>query len=131
MVELDRNLGVISELVNKWYSHLFPDLLATPEFTISRAMVTIWKTKVFNKIEATLFESFRGTLIKARHEQIKKGKGIGDYDEDKNTILLNRFIQSIGDLSINEIKVHMLGNTKFIPDDPYEQLETIIISETR
>lgn len=42
-----------------------------------------------------------------------------------------RFVHAVADLSINELKVHFLGSTKFAPDDPYMELHTILLKRTK
>ncbi len=43
----------------------------------------------------------------------------------------SRFAQAVADLSINELKVHFLGSTKFEPDEPYRSLHSAVIEHTR
>jgi len=93
-------------------------------------MATLWKSKVFNKLKHILFTSFR-TLFTLERQRESQNKGVDPFKEAKNMTLLSRFMQSIGDLSINEVKVHMLGSTKFVPDDPYEELENMVLVDTR
>lgn len=137
MVELDRNLKVISDLVNVCYASLFPDLQEVPEFTITRAMATIWKAKVFDKLKDTLFISFRAALLFQRRQQIKEVRSKkGEWEQDffsaaRSGGLLGRFVQSVADISVNEVKVHTLGSTQFVPDEAYAQLQKAILEDTR
>eukprot|EP00826_Nyctotherus_ovalis_P054426 TRINITY_DN7125_c0_g2_i15.p1 TRINITY_DN7125_c0_g2~~TRINITY_DN7125_c0_g2_i15.p1 ORF type:complete len:405 (-),score=56.96 TRINITY_DN7125_c0_g2_i15:21-1235(-) len=137
IIELDRNLKVISDLVNMCYANLFPDLQEVPKFTVTRAMATIWKTKVFDKLKDILFTSFRTTLFLQRQQQAKelrskKGKLEMDFFSDaKSGGLLGRFVQSVADISVNEVKIHMLGSTKFAPDEAYTQLQEAVLEDTR
>jgi hypothetical protein len=92
-------------------------------------MATLWKHKVFNKLKHILFTSFRALFN--LEQQAKPVNEISDFFHKAKSTLLNRFVQSISDLSINEVKVHMLGSTKFVPDGPYEELESMILANTR
>eukprot|EP00826_Nyctotherus_ovalis_P054424 TRINITY_DN7125_c0_g2_i12.p1 TRINITY_DN7125_c0_g2~~TRINITY_DN7125_c0_g2_i12.p1 ORF type:complete len:225 (-),score=33.54 TRINITY_DN7125_c0_g2_i12:537-1142(-) len=119
------------------YANLFPDLQEVPKFTVTRAMATIWKTKVFDKLKDILFTSFRTTLFLQRQQQAKelrskKGKLEMDFFSDaKSGGLLGRFVQSVADISVNEVKIHMLGSTKFAPDEAYTQLQEAVLEDTR
>ena len=42
-----------------------------------------------------------------------------------------RYVQATADLSINELKVHYLGSTKFVPDAPYAELNAEIQTHTK
>lgn len=44
---------------------------------------------------------------------------------------LNRFAQSVADLSINELKIHFLGSTKIELEDPYKSLNKIFLKQTK
>lgn len=136
MIEYDRNLHTICDLINQCYQELFPTFPQMPEFTFSRLMATLWKMQVYNKLKDNLFSSFKAILRIERRIQGKNTsrpvEAMTDFfDEPKTTSLLSRFIQSIADISINEIKVHMLGSTKFEPDEPYAQLQDIIVVDTK
>lgn len=135
MVEFDRNLKGICDMINQCYSKLFPNHPNSPAFTFSRAMTTIWKAKVFDKLKDKLFASFRDILNLERRKQATE-KAISEeemtdfFNEPKNFMLLNKFVQAVTDISINEISVHMIGSSKFVPDETYSQLEDIILSDT-
>ena len=61
------------------------------------------------------------------------------FHENKNILLLSRygsrlqrsFVHAVADISINELKVHHLGSTKFVPDEPYQELNRKIIRMTK
>eukprot|EP00826_Nyctotherus_ovalis_P040724 TRINITY_DN4036_c0_g1_i3.p2 TRINITY_DN4036_c0_g1~~TRINITY_DN4036_c0_g1_i3.p2 ORF type:complete len:160 (-),score=35.77 TRINITY_DN4036_c0_g1_i3:566-1045(-) len=101
-----------------------------PQFTFGRAMVIIWKAKVFNKLQDELFTSFKFVLAKERMKE-KADSMMEDFDQLTPALLLSKFVQAIADLSINEIKVHMMGSTKFVPDEPYAKLHELIVFETK
>lgn len=133
--------------MNECYATLYPKLLGYPEFSFSRAMATFWKVKVFNKLQVNLFDSFKHLLSEERAEKIKQGEektklnrkkeqlynfqvALIHYDS-KNFQLLTKFVQAIADISINEVKVHMLGSTKFMSDEPYVKLHDLIMANTK
>jgi len=137
MIEFDRSLSSITALVNKCYAFLFPKLPGYPGFSFSRLMATLWRVKVFNKMQGQLFDSFKDLLNKERREQKKKEYVSAEYEEmmncfveSKNSTILSKFIQAIADISINEITIHMLGSTKLRPDEPYLKLQDEIITRT-
>ena len=45
--------------------------------------------------------------------------------------LAERFIQSVADISINELKIHFLGSTKVDLDEPYKELNKAIFKQTK
>lgn len=56
----------------------------------------------------------------------------GEFGNDcKACIAASRFIQAIADLSINEIKVHTLGSTKFVMEEPYQSLHSTLIGKSK
>lgn len=146
MIEFDKVFGPLCYLVNECYAILLPKLPGYPEFSISRAMATFWKVKVFSKLEINLFDAFKQLLSEERAERIKEGKArtkvckkseaanastpLSHY-ESKSSQILNKFVQSIADISINEVKVHMLGSTKLVPDEPYAKLHEVVMAGTK
>lgn len=46
-------------------------------------------------------------------------------------MFLHRFTHAIADLSINELKIHFLGSTKVQLDEPYQNLNKMIIKQTK
>jgi len=143
MIELDKSLGPLCYLVNECYSTLFPKLPGYPEFSISRAMATFWKIKVFNKLQINLFDAFKYLLTEERDLEIKQGQSKTKLNKptnilmslshygSKNFQILNKFVQAIADISINEVKVHMLGSTKLVPDEPYTNLHEVVMANTK
>lgn len=148
MIELDKNLGPLCYLVNECYATLFPKLPGYPEFSLSRAMATFWKIKVFNKLQINLFDAFKHLLSEERSIKIKQGEAktkakmskdevapnssiAMSHYESKNFQILNKFVQAIADISINEVKVHMLGSTQLVPDEPYAKLHEVVMANTK
>lgn len=146
MIELDKNLGPLCYLVNECYAILFPKLPGYPEFSLSRAMATFWKVKVFNKLQLNLFDAFKHLLSEERSIKIKQGEAktkvnknevlynssiAMSHYEPKNFQILNKFVQAIADISINEVKVHMLGSTQLVPDEPYAKLHEVVMANTK
>ena len=181
-MELDKVMEPVCKLVNDCYEACFPDLPQFPKFSFTRAMITLWKAKVYAKIESNLAEAFVTLLHKERQAEIKlgeqktneqkhvwmfnrsrkkagqKGKdkshsvslerpveeeaeefrflnvhvGMGEeFAEEKNWDLIALFVQCVADLSINELKIHFLGSTKVDLDEPYKELNKIIIKQTK
>lgn len=143
MIEFDKSLGSICYFINECYSTLFPNLPGYPEFSLSRAMATFWKIKVFDKLQLNLFETFMGLLSEERIKKLKVGElktklrnkpgsdKVPVKSESRNFQVLNKFVQTIVDISINEVKVHMLGSTKLVTDKPYEALQDLVIINTK
>lgn len=73
MIELDNALSSVCRQVNDCYENLYPNLPKYPKFSFTRAMVTLWKAKVFSKIESNLIEAFVGILTAQRKEIIQAG----------------------------------------------------------
>eukprot|EP00829_Urostomides_striatus_P015137 TRINITY_DN4680_c0_g1_i1.p1 TRINITY_DN4680_c0_g1~~TRINITY_DN4680_c0_g1_i1.p1 ORF type:complete len:121 (+),score=45.07 TRINITY_DN4680_c0_g1_i1:64-426(+) len=57
MIELDKVMGSICKVINECYEAVYPNLPKFPKFSFTRAMVTIWKSKVHAKIEPILLEA--------------------------------------------------------------------------
>jgi hypothetical protein len=58
MIELDKRLSKVSNVINKCYETLFPNFPRFPQFTFTRAMLTIWLEFVYKKLENKLFDAF-------------------------------------------------------------------------
>jgi hypothetical protein len=74
MIELDKTLKPLCKVINDCYEVLYPNFPRYPKFSVSRAMVTLWKAKVFSKIYLNLFEAFSSVLVVEREEHVKEGK---------------------------------------------------------
>lgn len=146
MIELDKVLKPFAKSINHCYQSLYPDLPQYPQFSFSRAMMILWREKVYFKIKNKLLEAFVSLLDDKRNEEIKLGKrktkesGIPSYMCDtpienlmncRKIELLIKFIQSVVDISVNELTIHYLGSTKAMLDDPYKELHRIIIIKTK
>lgn len=139
MIEFDRILSPICILVNKCFASLFPGLPAFPEFSFTRLMATLWRVKVFDKMQGELFDAFKRMLGEERRERAASGKEYSSENEEemldccdssRNANVLSKFLQAVADISINEVTIHMLGSTKLMPDSPYLKLEDEIILST-
>ena len=45
--------------------------------------------------------------------------------------IINNYANAMADLSVNDLNIHYIGHTKFIPEIPYELLHLSVISTTR
>lgn len=167
MIELDRTLEPLCKLVNDCYEACFPNYPQFPKFSFTRAMITLWRSKVYTRLESNLAEALTTLLESERAAKIREGelrtnlekkslpaKGIsksvivegteavpveegskslmGPPGEDSaGRELIGRFVQTVADLSVNELKIHFLGSTKADLDDVYKELNRIIIKQTK
>jgi len=148
MIELDRVFKPIAKYMNSCYESLFPELCQYPQFSFSRAMIILWKKKVYMKIKSNLIEAFVMLLKEQRSAEIEAGKiktknqknktpvnpfdsSLSNIYNDDNHELLSRFVQGVVDLSVNELTVHYLGSTKAKLQEPYEELSKIIMQQTK
>lgn len=84
MIELDKTLYKVTNLINTCYEELFPSLPRYPKFSFTRAMITIWKDVVYNKLENTLSNEFISLFKEVRDNKMQKflntkiheGKGV-------------------------------------------------------
>eukprot|EP00826_Nyctotherus_ovalis_P015853 TRINITY_DN14543_c0_g1_i8.p1 TRINITY_DN14543_c0_g1~~TRINITY_DN14543_c0_g1_i8.p1 ORF type:complete len:141 (-),score=33.76 TRINITY_DN14543_c0_g1_i8:42-464(-) len=140
MVEFDKTLRGFSRLVNQCYEQTFPNLPCYPKFSASRAMTSLWKNVVYHKLEQLILERFTqefnelldhkfGVLLEKKRPEVVEGMEFADAAEEFP--VLYRTVQAVVDLSINELRVHFLGSTKFVPDAPYSILNEHILSLTR
>jgi len=49
---------------------------------------------------------------------------------NKDVDLLFKFVHSVADLSVNELTVHYLGSTKTNLEEPYRELDKVILKQT-
>ena len=147
MIEFDKNLCKVTEVINKCYQTLFPYLPCYPKFTFTRAMIAIWKSIVYNKLESKLFQAFVMLYTEVRTKKSEANShskmGFNPFNEtDKNIqkeLLLSRYLckfnnrlsQSIVDISVNDLRIHFLGSTKFVPDGPYSKFNELILQLTK
>jgi len=160
MIELDKTFEPFTRAVNECYESVFPDLCRYPRFSFSRAMTILWKEKVYAKIKLNLLDAFTQILQEKKSYEIKAGKlmtkkesshslqtatnalllpNLKKHDpvlaneifKNTNVELSSRFIQSIADLSINELTIHYLGSTKLVLDEPYKELDELIQKQTK
>ena len=74
MIELDKALEPLCRIINECYETLFPGLPQYPKFSFTRAMVTLWKAKVYSKIDSNLTEALTALIDKERQEQMRLGE---------------------------------------------------------
>ena len=103
-------------------------------------MATFWRVKVFNKIQDKLFAAYMAVLESEIEKTISTEKKIAfkdiesmveNFEDSGNCFELFRFLQTIADISINEVTIHMLGSTKLMPDEPYLQLQNVIMADVK
>lgn len=150
MIELDKRLSKVCEVVNKCYEALFPNYPRYPQFTFTRAMIAMWKEVVYTKLETILFEDFATLFKEVSNNRLKAFLArpavppsekmlAGDSREKRREaakeqllsryfpLFIGRTVQAIADLSVNDLKIHFLGSTKFVPDGPYSDLHEAIL----
>lgn len=160
MVELDKVFEGFAKAVNECYENVFPGLCQYPKFSLSRAMIVMWKKKVYSKIGINLLNAFMQLIQERRSFEIKAGKTMtskkpshGIYPQTegallptlrhynavlanevfgtRNIELMGRFAQAVADLSVNEITVHYLGSTKAKVEEPYAKLDKAVLKQTK
>eukprot|EP00826_Nyctotherus_ovalis_P054814 TRINITY_DN7213_c0_g2_i1.p3 TRINITY_DN7213_c0_g2~~TRINITY_DN7213_c0_g2_i1.p3 ORF type:complete len:157 (-),score=15.55 TRINITY_DN7213_c0_g2_i1:825-1295(-) len=152
MIELDKRLRKVCEVVNKCYEALFPNYPRYPQFTFTRAMITMWKEVVYAKLSGVLFEGFATLFKEVSNNRLTaflarpavfaspNEKALGGASKEKRQeaakeqllgryflLFIGRMVQAIVDLSVNDLKIHFLGSTKFVPDGPYSDLHEAIL----
>eukprot|EP00826_Nyctotherus_ovalis_P065793 TRINITY_DN9683_c0_g2_i3.p2 TRINITY_DN9683_c0_g2~~TRINITY_DN9683_c0_g2_i3.p2 ORF type:complete len:138 (-),score=15.78 TRINITY_DN9683_c0_g2_i3:781-1194(-) len=137
MIEIDKMFAPICRAVDSCYEGVFPGLPMFPKFCFVRTMATLWRDKVYSKLNKPLLASFielmkvvRETEISAYKKNLPKGL-LKIYTNSRNSQLIARFIQTIADLSINELTIHYLGSTKADLDQPCKELHDTILEETK
>eukprot|EP00826_Nyctotherus_ovalis_P053011 TRINITY_DN681_c0_g1_i6.p2 TRINITY_DN681_c0_g1~~TRINITY_DN681_c0_g1_i6.p2 ORF type:complete len:137 (-),score=30.57 TRINITY_DN681_c0_g1_i6:705-1115(-) len=130
MIELDRLFLPISKAINQSYSFAFPHLPRYPLFSFTRAMITLWRKKVYAKIKGNLMESFAKLLSKQRRSRGESLDFVGLFEEN-GMERLAKYVQTIIDLSINEVSVHSLGSTKVKLEEPYVELGKVTLKQTK
>ena len=79
MIELDKSFESIIKAINECYEAFFSELSPYPKFTFSRAMILIWRNKVYAKIKNNLLEAFAYILKNQRNKEINEGKSRMKY----------------------------------------------------
>lgn len=152
MIELDRTLAPLCKVINKCYRALFPELPQFPQFSFTRAMITLWKTKVYPKLSKFLNARFEEMLNQFREAKLSSLLAQGEKGHDADLSLdqlleemvepsgdsasgkeqmLSRLALAIADLSINDLSIHFLGSTKMVPDAPYMSLDELVQKSTK
>jgi len=140
MIELEKVFQPISKALNECYKATFPDLCRNPQFSFMRAMIILWRKKVYSKIKNNLIEAFVHLLKTQREREIKKGQMkskertlyFTPFLEEKGGLeQLARYIQTIADLSVNEVTIHYIGSTKVKLYEPYIEVSKVIIKQTK
>ena len=54
MIELDEELKSVADTVNRTYENMYPQFPQFPKFSFARAMATIWKLRVYDKVKEVL-----------------------------------------------------------------------------
>lgn len=160
MIELDRSLRKVSEVINKCYMTLFPNYPRFPQFTFTRAMITTWLDVIYKKLEPKLFDAFTNLFKEVSNNKLKSflnnttasystimflnAKTNQNFPKEKRLevtkelllnqyyfSLINRITQAIVDLSVHDLSIHFLGSTKFTTDGPYSSLHETILKLTK
>ncbi len=74
MVELDTTLRPLADLTNSCCDSLFPECPRSPRFSFVRAMATVWKEKVYDKLRENLCGAFAELLDREREGALASGK---------------------------------------------------------
>ncbi len=70
MIELDRTLAPLCRVINKCYQSLFPELPQFPQFSFTRAMITLWRANVYPKLAPILRDRFEKMLTELRDAKV-------------------------------------------------------------
>lgn len=71
MIELDKRLIKVTNLINRCYERLYPDFPKYPQFSFTRAMIIIWLNTIYKKMQPTLFELFTIAFKSVVQEKMK------------------------------------------------------------
>ena len=74
MIELDRVLAPVNQLVNQCYEHAFPHLPKFPQFSFTRAMTTLWIHKTYEQLKGGLEGALGELLRMERQEELEMAK---------------------------------------------------------
>lgn len=106
MIALDKLLEAVCNVINESYETIFPNFPNFPKFSFTRAMATIWKTKVHQKIEHNLLEAACNLLKAKRQEELQIGKKKTEYLKYKYNIFTNnrKNGKSLNDISVENVE---------------------------
>ncbi|CAG9333857.1 unnamed protein product [Blepharisma stoltei] len=120
MKELNAMYMSFNEAFNKVFKKKAEISPNGPQFSIMRLMALQWRRKVFDKFKDRLVEEALILIELSREKDMSQ----------EFTYLLVKIVQSIVDMSINELSVHFINHSQFYSDGLYELLHEKIILET-
>ena len=83
MIELDEELKSVADTVNRTYENMYPQFPQFPKFSFARAMATIWKLRVYDKVKEVLNIALIELLEQEREKLTAEGKGILIHENQK------------------------------------------------
>jgi hypothetical protein len=81
MLELDKALEPIAELMNLCYENAFPSYPKFPKFSFTRATATLWKNVVYEKLKANLNDALSELLKIEKNKILEKGKTLTELEQ--------------------------------------------------
>ena len=114
---LNMLLSPISDMINYFYSIKEPLVTDVLDFSVIKMMIDIWKTKVFNKLKIRLFYQFLKEL------DVTRKQSFCFYLCQRPKI----FIESILDITLNQINIHFKNHSKLLLEDPYKSLHDLAL----
>ena len=147
IMDMQKDFKFLETAINSLYSQYYKDEFINPKFTIWRLMVKVWLKEIFNPLKDSLTQSFRklskeyrlneNDLIKdalntsvtniplSLTNMIRNDQGSQTicYDlYDNASEILDKYIKSIQDLSINEFEVFWIENHLHNNLSPYNEI---------
>jgi len=116
-----------------------------PKFTIAKLFTIFWKNEIYTNLEPHITTAFLEILKQERtsknyplfqenllqKSELETENSESEIQSSQNSLILNKILQGIVDLSINEISIFSLGHTKFKINGFYQNFELSLIKETK
>ena len=110
-------LTPISNMINDIYRLKESDNANMLGFSFVKIMTDIWKKKTFNKLKTRLFDNFLIEFDLSRKQTFCTS----------SSQKCKSFIESLLDISLNEISIHFKNYSKLTLDDPYKTLHDLVL----
>lgn len=125
MIELDKRLSSVTALINKCYETLYPYYPKYPQFSFTRAMITIWQSTVYKKMKPILLERFEvafKSVVRKRLRVFLSGKSANgesiDCSDEKQSqkieLLIQYFLMGLSIDWFKQWQIYLLMSLKCI-----------------
>ena len=114
-----------TETINEVYDCLETEVLEGPKFNLLRMMAVIWRREVFSKVKPLLLSELTSEIATQRQKLLTGEEP--DYNEISK---LKAVIESVFDISLNELTVYYRNHSKLVLEGPYYELHCFVLEKS-